>query len=169
VIHQRARLRGGSYASSVIASIRLGLALRCNCRDSSTSRGTGARDSGLMQEIAMSRRAALANLSALGIGATLAGLGEAQAAQGDVGRRRRKLRKIATEDACTIPEIVNALREVVRAGGSNLDLPLLKTIYDAPARTEPRDVILPASPRLRASLPKIREERRKKWSGRLRT
>jgi hypothetical protein len=108
-------------------------------------------------------------LSALGIGATLAGLGEAQAAQGDVGRRRRKLRKIATEDACTIPEIVNALREVVRAGGSNLDLPLLKTIYDAPARTEPRDVILPASPRLRASLPKIREERRKKWSGRLRT
>jgi 5-carboxyvanillate decarboxylase len=91
-----------------------------------------------MEEIPMNRRAALANVSALGIGATLAGLGEAQAAQGDVGQRRSKLRKIATEEACAIPEIVNALREVVRAGGSNLDLPLLKTIYDAPAGTEPR-------------------------------
>ena len=86
----------------------------------------------------MNRRAALANLSTLGIGAILAGLGEAQAAQGDVGQRRSKLRKIATEEAFAIPEIVNALREVVRAGGSNLDLPLLKTIYDAPAGTEPR-------------------------------
>jgi predicted TIM-barrel fold metal-dependent hydrolase len=86
----------------------------------------------------MNRREALANLSALGIGATLAGLGDAQAAQGDVGQRRSKLRKIATEEAFAIPEIVDALREVVRAGGSNLDLPLLKTIYDAPAGTEPR-------------------------------
>ena len=79
---------------------------------------------------------------ALSIGATLAGLGEAQASQGDVGQRRSKLRKIATEEACANPEIVTALREVVRAGGSNLDLPLLKTIYDAPAGTQPR--FLPA-------------------------
>ncbi len=48
------------------------------------------------------------------------------------------LRKIATEEACIIPEVVNALREVVRAGGSNLDLPLLSTIYDAPSGTPPR-------------------------------
>ncbi|HUE87631.1 MAG TPA: hypothetical protein VMO26_16275 [Vicinamibacterales bacterium] len=60
------------------------------------------------------------------------------AAQGDVGRRGSKLRKIATEEACTIPEIVNALRDVVRAVGSNLDLPLLATIYDAPTGTQPR-------------------------------
>ena len=86
----------------------------------------------------MNRRAALANLSALGIGSALSGRREARAAQGGAGRRRSKLRKIATEEACAIPEVVNALREVVRAGGSNLDLPLLKTIYDAPAGTEPR-------------------------------
>jgi 5-carboxyvanillate decarboxylase len=86
----------------------------------------------------MNRRTALANLARLGVGATLASLGHAQAAQGDVGRRRRTLRKIATEEACTIPEVVNAMRDVVRAGGSNLDLPLLAAIYDAPAGTKPR-------------------------------
>ena len=86
----------------------------------------------------MNRRTALANLAGLGVGATLASLRQAQAAQRDVGRRRGTLRKIATEEACTIPEVVNAMREVVRAGGSNLDLPLLATIYDAPAGTKPR-------------------------------
>ena len=86
----------------------------------------------------MNRRTALANLSRLGIGATLASLGQAQAGQGDAGWRRRKLRKIATEEACVFPEVVTALRDVVRAGGRNLDLPLLATIYDAPAGTKPR-------------------------------
>jgi 5-carboxyvanillate decarboxylase len=86
----------------------------------------------------MNRRAAIANLSRLGIGATLGRLGHSQAAQGDAGRRRSKLRKIATEEACTVPEVVNALRAVVRAGGSNLDLPLLATIYDVPTGTQPR-------------------------------
>ena len=86
----------------------------------------------------MNRRAALVNLSRLSIGAALGSLGHAQAAQGDVGRKRSKLRKIATEEACTFPEIVDALRDVVRAGGSNLDLPLLATIYDAPTGTQPR-------------------------------
>ena len=86
----------------------------------------------------MNRRAALANLSRLGVGAAFGSLGRAQAGSGDVGRRRSKLRKIATEEACTVPEVVNALRDVVRAGGRNLDLPLLATIYDAPAGTKPR-------------------------------
>jgi 5-carboxyvanillate decarboxylase len=85
----------------------------------------------------MNRRAALVNLSRLSIGAAFGSLGHAQAAQGDAGRKRSKLRKIATEEACTFPEIVDALRDVVRAGGSNLDLPLLATIYDAPAGTRP--------------------------------
>ena len=86
----------------------------------------------------MNRRTALANLSRLGIGGALGSLGRGEATQGDVGRRRSKLRKIATEEACTVPEVVNALRDVVRAGGSNLDLPLLATIYDAPPGTKPR-------------------------------
>jgi 2,3-dihydroxybenzoate decarboxylase/5-carboxyvanillate decarboxylase len=86
----------------------------------------------------MNHRTALASLSRVGIGAALGSLGHAQAAQGEVGRRRSKLRKIATEEACTVPEVVNALRDVLRAGGSNLDLPLLATIYDAPTGTKPR-------------------------------
>ena len=86
----------------------------------------------------MNRRTALATLSSLSIGAALGSLGHAQAAQGDVGRTRSRLRKFATEEACTFPEVVNALRDVVRAGGSNLDLPLLATIYDAPTGTQPR-------------------------------
>lgn len=76
----------------------------------------------------MDRRTALANLSIWGIGAILGSLGRAPAAPSDVSEERSKLRKIATEEACTIPEIAAALRGVVRAGGSNLDLPLLATI-----------------------------------------
>jgi len=45
------------------------------------------------------------------------------------------LRKIATEEAFIIPEIAAAVRDVVRQGGPNLDLKLLRLIYDAPADT----------------------------------
>jgi 5-carboxyvanillate decarboxylase len=86
----------------------------------------------------MDRRTAIANLSTLGIGVTLRSLAQAEASQVAGTRKRSKLRKIATEEACTFPEVVNALRAVVRAGGSNLDLPLLATIYDAPTGTQPR-------------------------------
>jgi len=39
-----------------------------------------------------------------------------------------RLRKIATEEAFIIPEIASAVRDVVRRGGSNLDLKLLRLI-----------------------------------------
>lgn len=39
------------------------------------------------------------------------------------------LRKIATEEAFAIPELTAPMREVLRRGGSNLDLTLLRTIY----------------------------------------
>jgi predicted TIM-barrel fold metal-dependent hydrolase len=42
------------------------------------------------------------------------------------------VRKIATEEAFTIPEVAEATRDVVRQGGPNLDLKLLSLIYDAP-------------------------------------
>jgi 2,3-dihydroxybenzoate decarboxylase/5-carboxyvanillate decarboxylase len=45
----------------------------------------------------------------------------------------RKFRRIATEEAFSIPEVANALREVARAPGSTLDLMLVKSIYDAEA------------------------------------
>ena len=46
---------------------------------------------------------------------------------------KSRLRKIATEEAFIIPEIASAVRDVVRQGGPNLDLKLLRLIYDAPA------------------------------------
>jgi 2,3-dihydroxybenzoate decarboxylase/5-carboxyvanillate decarboxylase len=42
----------------------------------------------------------------------------------------KKFRRIAVEEAFSIPEVSERLRDVVRAGGSSLDLVLLKTIYD---------------------------------------
>ena len=46
---------------------------------------------------------------------------------------KSRLRKIATEEAFIIPEIASAVRDVVRQSGLNLDLKLLRLIYDAPA------------------------------------
>lgn len=53
-------------------------------------------------------------------------------------KRGRRLRKIATEEAWTIPEVADALRAVAKRGGRNLDLQLLTSIYDPPAGTSPR-------------------------------
>lgn len=44
-----------------------------------------------------------------------------------------RVRKIATEEACSIPEVAAALGEVARAGGESLDLKLLDGIYNVPA------------------------------------
>lgn len=41
-----------------------------------------------------------------------------------------RVRLIATEEACSFPEVAAALGEVARAGGSNLDLKLVSAIYD---------------------------------------
>jgi 5-carboxyvanillate decarboxylase len=43
-----------------------------------------------------------------------------------------RVRLIATEEACNIPEVAAALRDVARAGGHSLDLKLVAGIYDAP-------------------------------------
>jgi hypothetical protein len=50
---------------------------------------------------------------------------------------KTRLRKIATEEAFTIPEIAAGVRDAVRRGGSNLDLKLLRLVYDAPPQTLP--------------------------------
>jgi 5-carboxyvanillate decarboxylase len=86
----------------------------------------------------MDRRHVLGTLSTLGIGVALGRFEPAEAAQADAARTAGKLPKIATEEACTFPEVASALRDVVRAGGGNLDLPLLTTIYNAPTGTQPR-------------------------------
>lgn len=50
---------------------------------------------------------------------------------------RHRLRRIATEEAFTIPEIAEATRDLVRRGGPNLDLKLLTLVYDARPATPP--------------------------------
>jgi 5-carboxyvanillate decarboxylase len=85
----------------------------------------------------MDRRTALAILSgAIGAGASGSASGERE---GNLQATSPKphLRKIATEEAFIIPEIAAAVRDVVRQGGPNLDLKLLRLIYDAPADTAP--------------------------------
>jgi 5-carboxyvanillate decarboxylase len=43
-----------------------------------------------------------------------------------------KFRRIATEEAFSIPEVAEALRGVARAPGNSIDLTLVRNIYDAP-------------------------------------
>jgi 5-carboxyvanillate decarboxylase len=61
--------------------------------------------------------------------------GEESAEGGLVGNRARRVRKIATEEACSIPEVAEALRHVARSASSNLDMKLVRQIYDAPPGT----------------------------------
>ena len=52
-------------------------------------------------------------------------------------------RRIAAEEAFSIPEIADALGDVARAGGQNLDVLLLKTIYAASNDVTERSVLKP--------------------------
>ena len=83
----------------------------------------------------MDRRTALGILSgAIGAAAAGSAAGESDR-ELQSGSSKSHLRKIATEEAFIIPEIAGAVRTVVRQGGPNLDLKLLRLIYDAPAET----------------------------------
>jgi 5-carboxyvanillate decarboxylase len=85
----------------------------------------------------MDRRTALAILSgAVGAAATGSAAGEREGNLQSISPKPQ-LRKIATEEAFIIPEIAAAVRDVMRQGGSNLDLKLLRLIYDAPTDTAP--------------------------------
>ena len=56
--------------------------------------------------------------------------------------QRPPLKKIATEEAFTIPELIAPMREVLQRDGPNLDLTLLRTIY-------PDATVGPSPPRVR--------------------
>ena len=43
----------------------------------------------------------------------------------------QKLRRIAVEEAFSIPEVAQGLQQVARGPGSSADLPLMRGIYDA--------------------------------------
>ena len=83
----------------------------------------------------MDRRTALGILSGtIAAAATRTAAGEREQPL-QANSTKPRLRKIATEEAFIIPEIASAVRDVVRQGGPNLDLKLLRLIYDAPADT----------------------------------
>ena len=108
------------------------------------------------------RRTALARMSAAVAGAALpvhaVAAATERARDAHANESGARLRKIATEEAFTIPEIAAAVRDVVRRGGSNLDLKLLRLIYDAPAEAAPGGQAPPAGTRdalARTFLPRL--------------
>lgn len=46
---------------------------------------------------------------------------------------KKRVRKIATEEAFMIPEVATAVRDMVRKGGFDLDIKLLTAVFDSPA------------------------------------
>ena len=64
-------------------------------------------------------------------------MADSRMSRNDSTNGRSRLRKIATEEPFTIPEVAARVRDVVRRGGPNLDLTLLRLIYDAPAEAVP--------------------------------
>ncbi|WP_342084784.1 amidohydrolase family protein [Dyadobacter sp. OTU695] len=84
----------------------------------------------------VNRRTALTQLSALaGVAAwpRQTVLAQAQPNSNAPVSTKKRVRKIATEEAFMIPEVATAVRDMVRKGGSNLDIKLLKTVFDSPA------------------------------------
>jgi 2,3-dihydroxybenzoate decarboxylase/5-carboxyvanillate decarboxylase len=59
--------------------------------------------------------------------------GAAEQAEAQAPRSRGRVRKIATEEACSIPEVAARLGEVARTTWKNLDIKLVNSIYNAPA------------------------------------
>jgi 5-carboxyvanillate decarboxylase len=89
------------------------------------------------ENIPVNRRSALAQLSAM---AGIMGCpGQIETSQGQMNNTippvGKRVKKIATEEAFMIPEVATAVRELIRKGGSNLDMKLLTTVFDSPAVT----------------------------------
>jgi hypothetical protein len=87
----------------------------------------------------MHRRAVLRRMSTFAAAAALwrpdarAASTPAHADSASAGQGQpRPLRKIATEEAFTIPELLEPMQAVLERSGTNLDLTLLRTIYTAP-------------------------------------
>ena len=89
----------------------------------------------------LNRRQVLKELSSIGLLSAVPGLTAAEATTTkatDTITSKQSVMKIATEEAFNIPEIAEAIVEVARKGGTNLDLALLKQIYDVPKATQPQ-------------------------------
>lgn len=78
----------------------------------------------------LDRREILGGLAAIAASGLTGETSEAAQAQ---ARRRGRVKKIATEEACSIPEVAKRLGEVARSTWDNLDIKLVNSIYNAPA------------------------------------
>jgi 5-carboxyvanillate decarboxylase len=78
--------------------------------------------------MAMDRRDVLRGLTVMAAAGVAGGAG-----QGAMAQAQGRVRKIGTEEACSIPEVAEALGDVGRTLWGNLDLKLIRSIYDAPA------------------------------------
>src|SRR5262249_31142492 len=67
----------------------------------------------------------------------MTGLSTSESHSQSLGQRARK---IATEEACCIPEIAQRYAVISRSNGDSLDLKLMKSLYDAPANA-PSDLL----------------------------
>ena len=94
---------------------------------------------------AMDRRSVFAGIAALATGAgwprSVSATEDPRAGWEEPRRTKDAghLRKVATEEAFTIPEVAEAVRGVVREGGQSLDLKLLALIFDTPPETSSKD------------------------------
>jgi 5-carboxyvanillate decarboxylase len=98
------------------------------------------------------RRTAIVGMSAVAAAAAWPALAPAaedpraaQHARSELAGNR--LRKVATEEAFSIPEVAAAIRDVVRRGGTSLDLKLLRLIYEPPPAASPPGQPLPVAKR----------------------
>jgi predicted TIM-barrel fold metal-dependent hydrolase len=86
----------------------------------------------------MKRRSVLKTISSFAMASTVPPLMKNSTSSQDAAsnvKPKERLRKIATEEAFTIPEIAEAFRKIMSQGGPNLDLLLLKQFYNAPPAT----------------------------------
>jgi len=83
-----------------------------------------------MKFMKLGRRDVLGGLAAITAAGLASGAGNSAQAQ---TRGRGRVKKIATEEACSIPEVAERLGEVARSAWDNLDLKLVNSIYNAPA------------------------------------
>jgi 2,3-dihydroxybenzoate decarboxylase/5-carboxyvanillate decarboxylase len=81
------------------------------------------------------RREMLGALSAVAAAGALGVSGATESAQAKAKKGGARLRKIATEEACSVPEVAQALREVAHTTWTNLDMLLVNSIYNAPDPT----------------------------------
>ena len=80
----------------------------------------------------LDRREMLGAMSAVAAAGALGAAGVADSAATQTKKSGARLRKIATEEACSVPEVAQALRNVAHSTWTNLDMLLVNSIYNAP-------------------------------------